>query len=68
MKKEQLRLKSLQLIESIDIDNFNVVYDDFTSSPSSSSSIGEGISRAFAKVFEIYSGITKDEYEEKLKI
>jgi hypothetical protein len=52
---------------SMDMDNFNVVYDDFSNSPSSSSVVGEGISRAFAKVFEIYSGITKDEFEEKIK-
>jgi len=52
---------------SMDMNNFNVVYDDFSNSPSSSSVVGEGISRAFAKVFEIYSGITKDEFEEKIK-
>ena len=51
----------------MDMNNFNVVYDDFSNSPSSSSVVGEGISRAFAKVFEIYSGITKDEFEEKIK-
>ena len=54
-------------IKSIEIDNFNVVFDKFSNSPSSSSVTGEGISRAFAKVFEIYSGITVDEYNEKIK-
>mgnify|MGYP001025968340 FL=1 len=54
-------------MKTVDVDNFNVVYDDFSDSPSSSSLISEGISRAFAKVFEIYSGITKNEFEEKIK-
>ena len=54
-------------ITSTEIDNFNVVFDKFSNSPSSSSVSGEGISRAFAKVFEIYSGITVDEYNEKIK-
>ena len=53
--------------KSFEIDNFNVVFDELTNSPSSSSSIGEGIFRAFAKIFEIYSGITKTEYNEKVK-
>jgi hypothetical protein len=54
-------------IKSTEIANFNVVFDEFSNSPSSSSVTGEGISRAFAKVFEIYSGITVDEYNEKIK-
>jgi hypothetical protein len=44
-----------------------VVFDELSSSPSSSSVIGEGMSRAFAKVFEIYSGITAEEYDTKIK-
>jgi len=56
-----------KFIKSFEIDNFNVVFDELTNSPSSSSSIGEGIFRAFAKIFEIYSGITKTEYNEKVK-
>ena len=55
-----------KFIKSFEIDNFNVVFDELTNSPSSSSSIGEGIFRAFAKIFEIYSGITKTEYNEKV--
>ena len=56
-----------KFMKSFEIDNFNVVFDELTNSPSSSSSIGEGIFRAFAKIFEIYSGITKTEYNEKVK-
>jgi hypothetical protein len=54
-------------MKSTEIANFNVVFDKFSNSPSSSSVTGEGLSRAFAKVFEIYSGITADEYNEKIK-
>lgn len=65
-KKEKIKNFG-EFIKSYEIDNFNVVFDELTSSPSSSSAIGEGIFRAFAKVFEIYSGITKTEYNEKVK-
>lgn len=56
-----------KFMKTVGIDNFNVVFDELSSSPSSSSVIVEAISRAFAKVFEIYSGITADEYEKKIK-
>ena len=65
-KKEKIKNFG-EFIKSYEIDNFNVVFDELKSSPSSSSAIGEGIFRAFAKVFEIYSGITKTEYNEKVK-
>lgn len=56
-----------KFMKSVSIQNFNVVFDELNDSPSSSSVIGEGISRAFAKIFEIYSGITEDEFEKKIK-
>lgn len=65
-KKEKIKTFG-KFIKSFEIDNFNVVFDELSSSPSSYSSIGEGIFRAFAKVFEIYSGITKTEFNEKVK-
>jgi len=65
-KKEKIKNFG-EFIKSYEIDNFNVVFDELKSSPSSSSAIGEWIFRAFAKVFEIYSGITKTEYNEKVK-
>lgn len=52
---------------STGISNFNVVFDELLSSPSSSSAIGEGMSRAFAKIFEVYSGITQEEFDTKIK-
>ena len=66
--KKKDKIKNFgKFIESLEIDNFNVVFDELANSPSSSSSICEGIFRAFAKVFEIYSGITKTEFNEKVK-
>lgn len=56
-----------KFMKTVAISNFHVVFDKLSSSPNSSSVIGEGMSRAFAKIFEIYSGITKDEYDEKIK-
>ncbi|MFD2565847.1 alpha/beta hydrolase [Pseudotenacibaculum haliotis] len=56
-----------KFMKSIGVENFNVVFDELSSSPSSASVIGEGMSRAFAKIFEIYSGITQDEYDKKIK-
>lgn len=56
-----------KFMKTIGVENFNVVFDELTSSPSSASVIGEGMSRAFAKIFEIYSGITQDEYDKKIK-
>ncbi len=56
-----------KFMKSTNIQNFNVVFDELMSSPSSSSVIGEGISRAFAKIFEVYSGITQEEFDTKIK-
>ena len=56
-----------KFINSIEVDNFNVVFDEFSNSPSSLSTVSEGMSRAFTKVFEIYSRITADEFETKIK-
>lgn len=54
-------------LNSLSIKNFNVKYDFIEGSPSNVSAIGEGIPRAFDKIFEIYSGINKEEFETKIK-
>jgi hypothetical protein len=51
----------------LSVKNFNVKYDFIEDSPSNISAIGEGIPRALNKVFEIYSGINKEEFETKIK-
>lgn len=56
-----------KFMKSTGIENFNVLFDELLDSPSSSSLIGEGMSRAFAKIFEIYSGITQEEFDNNIK-
>ena len=54
-------------MKSTGIKNFNVIFDELNSTPSYSSVIGEGISRSFAKVYETYSGISQEEYNQNIK-
>ena len=54
-------------MQSTGIKNFKIQFDELTSSPSSSSVIGEAISRSFAKVFEAFSGITEEEFNKNIK-
>lgn len=54
-------------LSSLDIKNFNSKYDLSDCSPSNISAIGEAIPRALNKVFEIYSGISKEEFDTKIK-
>ena len=53
-------------LQTLSIKNFNVKYDS-TESPSNVSAIGEAIPRALNKIFEIYSGISKEEFLTKIK-
>ena len=53
-------------LQTLSIKNFNVKYD-LTESPSNVSAIGEAIPRALNKIFEIYSGISKEEFLTKIK-
>ena len=54
-------------LQTLNIKNFNVKYDVMDNSPSNISAIGEAIPRALEKIFEIYSGITKEEFDTKIK-
>lgn len=54
-------------LQTLKIKNFNVKYDFSESSPSNVSAIGESIPRALNKIFEIYSGISKEEFDTKIK-
>jgi hypothetical protein len=56
-----------QFMKSTDIDNFHVIYDEFNSSISGVSTIGEGMSRAFATIFVDYLGFTDEEFEKEVK-
>ncbi|MFT4576933.1 MAG: putative alpha/beta superfamily hydrolase [Polaribacter sp.] len=64
-QKQQVRALNTYL-QTLNIKNFNVKYD-FTESPSTISAIGEAVPRALTEIFEIYSGISKEEYETKIK-
>ena len=66
--EKKVKIKNFgEFMKSLEIENLNVVFDEFSNSPSSSSAVGEGMFRAFTKVFEIYSGITADEFDTKIK-
>ncbi|QMU63978.1 MAG: hypothetical protein GKR88_06485 [Flavobacteriaceae bacterium] len=67
-KKGQVLIDQFgRYLQSFGVPNFNVVFDEFRTSANSPSIISEGMGRAFAKIFEIYSGISKLEFEEKIK-
>lgn len=53
-------------LSTLEIKNFNIINDNIITD-SSVSAISEAIPRAMTKIFEIYSAISKEEYEEKIK-
>lgn len=56
-----------KFMKGASVKNFAVSFDELNSSPSPVSVIGEGVSRAFAQVFEAYSGITQEEFNKNIK-
>ncbi|MFY0604785.1 MAG: hypothetical protein JXQ93_12675 [Flavobacteriaceae bacterium] len=67
-KKRKVLIDQLgTYLKSFEVPNLNVVYNDFKDSPSATSIMSEAMGRSFAKIFEIYSGISKIEFEEKVK-
>ena len=65
--KKQTKIGELQKgLKSLQIKNFNVVNDTIVTS-SSISAISEAIPRALTKVFQIYSAISKEEFEKNVK-
>lgn len=64
---KQTKIDKIQKgLSGLEIKNFNVINDVITTS-SSVSAISEAIPRAMTKIFEIYSAISKEEYNEKIK-
>ncbi|EAQ41850.1 hypothetical protein [Polaribacter sp. MED152] len=53
-------------LSGLEIKNFNVV-NDVIETPSAVSAMGEAIPRALTKIFEVYSAISKEEYEKNIK-
>ncbi|QTD39396.1 hypothetical protein JL193_15600 [Polaribacter batillariae] len=64
---KQLKIKELQnALSGLGINNFNIINDHIaTASPISA--IAEAIPRALTKTFEIYSAISKEEFDTKVK-
>ncbi|WP_242176914.1 alpha/beta hydrolase-fold protein [Polaribacter marinus] len=65
--KKQARIGELQKgLATIEMKNFNIINDTIQTS-SSVSAISEAIPRALTKVFEIYSAISKEEFDKNVK-
>ncbi|WP_298778246.1 alpha/beta hydrolase-fold protein [uncultured Polaribacter sp.] len=65
--QKQTKIDQVQSgLSALKIKNVNIVADKLTTS-SSISAIGEAIPRALTKIFEIYSAISKEEYEKNIK-
>lgn len=54
-------------LQTLSIKNFNIKNDYIDTTPSSISAIGETIPRALSHNFELYSSITKEEFDTKIK-
>ena len=64
---KQTKIEQVQTgLSSLNVKNVNIIADNLTT-PSSISAIGEAIPRALTKIFEIYSAISRDEYEKNIK-
>jgi hypothetical protein len=65
------KLKRIQefgkFMKSTEIENFKVAYDELASSKIAASTIGEGMARGFAHVFQDYIGITDEEFDKEIK-
>jgi predicted alpha/beta superfamily hydrolase len=65
--KKQVSIDQLQKgLKGLEIKNFNVI-NDIIDSYSSISVIGEAIPRAMTKIFEVYSSISKEEFDKNIK-
>ena len=66
--EKQNRIELLKnYLSTLSVKNLNIKYDFITEPPSNIAAIGEGMPRAFDKIFEIYSGINKEEFDTKVK-
>jgi predicted alpha/beta superfamily hydrolase len=61
--QKQAKIRELQTnLSSLELDNFNIINDKLKTS-SDTSAMGEAIPRAINKIFEIYSGISNEEFK-----
>lgn len=64
---KKTKIKEIQDALSLtEIKNFNIITDNINTD-SSISAIGEAIPRAMTNIFEVYSAITKQEFDENIK-
>ena len=65
--KKQTRIGNLQKgLSGLEMKNFNIINDTIYTK-NSVSAISEAIPRAFTKIFEIYSAISKEEFDKNIK-
>ena len=65
--KKQAKIRRVQNgLKDLEIKNFNIISDKITTA-SSISSISEAVPRALTKIFEVYSAISKEEYDKNIK-
>jgi len=65
--KKQTKIGELQAgLSSLNLKNFNIINDTITTK-SSVSAISEAIPRAINEIFEIYSAISKEEFDKNIK-
>ncbi|MGY0407163.1 MAG: alpha/beta hydrolase-fold protein [Polaribacter sp.] len=64
---KQTKIDELQKgLAGLKIKNFNIINDNITTA-SSISAMSEALPRAFTKIFEVYSPISKEEFNKKIK-
>lgn len=64
---KQIQIDEIQKgIAGLEMENFNII-NDVINSTSSVSVISEAIPRAMTKIFEVYSAISKEEFEKNIK-
>ena len=64
---KQVKIAQVQKgLSALEIKNFNVINDEMNTA-NSVSAIGEAIPRALTKIFEVYSAISREEYEKNIK-
>jgi|TARA_B110000902_G_scaffold126611_1_gene147655 predicted alpha/beta superfamily hydrolase len=65
--QKQAKIRALQTnLSSLQLNNFNIINDKLKTS-SDTSAMGEAIPRAINKIFEIYSGISNEEFKNSVE-
>ena len=65
-QKERFNVLKQQFLE-LGLKNFSTKFDDNNNADNYLSNITDGISKAFPQIFELYSGISKEEFDKNIK-